>query len=232
MKYMGSKNRIAKHIAPIMLAKRKSNQWWIEPFVGGGNMIDKVNGKRLGSDINPYLIKALRLIRDNPHLIPRNNNEYTKERFEQAKLSDLSDPVDCFAMFQYSFGCVFKGYWAKNNRGTDYVKECVKNVLKQSESLQGVIFETRSYTELEMPPNSLIYCDPPYENTMEYNNDTKFNHSLFWEWCRNKSQEGHTVFVSEYNAPHDFKCIWKGDIKNNMSNNAKNNTEKLFKYNG
>ena len=43
MKYMGSKRRIAKYILPIMLEHRAPNQWWVEPFVGGGNMIDKVD---------------------------------------------------------------------------------------------------------------------------------------------------------------------------------------------
>jgi len=44
MKYMGSKNRIAKHLLPIMLAEcEKHNiEKWVEPFVGGANMIDKV----------------------------------------------------------------------------------------------------------------------------------------------------------------------------------------------
>jgi DNA adenine methylase len=51
MKYMGSKNRIAKYILPIMLAERKPDQWWVEPFVGGGNMIDKVDGNRIGAAI-------------------------------------------------------------------------------------------------------------------------------------------------------------------------------------
>ena len=44
MKYMGSKNRIAKHILPIMLAEAEKNgiTKWVEPFVGGANLIDKV----------------------------------------------------------------------------------------------------------------------------------------------------------------------------------------------
>ena len=44
MKYMGSKNRIAKHILPIMLAEAEKHNitTWVEPFVGGGGMIDKV----------------------------------------------------------------------------------------------------------------------------------------------------------------------------------------------
>ena len=57
MKYMGSKHRIAKEIMPIML-KERGQRTWVEPFVGGGNMIDKVQGKRIGADINHYVIEA------------------------------------------------------------------------------------------------------------------------------------------------------------------------------
>lgn len=230
MKYMGSKNRIAKHILPIMLAERKPEQWWVEPFVGGANIIDKVDGKRIGADINLYLIKSLILVRDNPEKIPRNNNEYTEKMFNKAKLSDLHNPVDCFAMFQYSFGSVFKGSWARNKRGTDYVKECVKNVLKQSENIQSVILKCENYLDLEIPENSLIYCDPPYQNTAKYKGVDDFNHDEFWRWCRDKANEGHIVFVSEYNAPKDFECIWQMEIRNNMGDNSSKNTEKLFRY--
>jgi DNA adenine methylase len=43
---MGSKNKIAKHILPIMSNYRTNEMTWVEPFVGGANMIDKVEGKR------------------------------------------------------------------------------------------------------------------------------------------------------------------------------------------
>ena len=49
MKYMGSKARHAKEMLPIILKDRKEGQWYVEPFVGGCNMIDKVNGNRLES---------------------------------------------------------------------------------------------------------------------------------------------------------------------------------------
>ena len=52
VKYMGSKSRHAKDILPIILKYRKKDQWYVEPFVGGGNMIDKVNGNRMGADYN------------------------------------------------------------------------------------------------------------------------------------------------------------------------------------
>jgi DNA adenine methylase len=79
-----------------------------------------------------------------------------------------------------------------------------------------------------LPKNSIIYCDPPYEGVAGYKD--KFNHIAFWQWCREKTNEGYSVFISEYNAPNDFECIWQSELKTNM--NAKYEmkpVEKLFK---
>lgn len=71
MIYMGSKNRIAKDILPIILKDRKPEQWYVEPMVGGGNLIDKVEGLRIGADANPYVIEALKYIRDRASLLQK-----------------------------------------------------------------------------------------------------------------------------------------------------------------
>ena len=57
MQYMGSKNRIAKEILPIILKNKTEEQVYVEPFCGGCNMIDKVEGKRIANDYNEYLIE-------------------------------------------------------------------------------------------------------------------------------------------------------------------------------
>ena len=79
MKYMGSKNRIAKHILPIMLKEmeEKGHTTWVEPFVGGGNMIDKVpeNYRRIGADLNEHTIAAMLGIRDFVNELPENVSE-------------------------------------------------------------------------------------------------------------------------------------------------------------
>ena len=227
MKYMGSKARIAKHILPIILKDRKDGQCYVEPFVGGANMIDKVEGWRIGADSNEYLIRALILVRDKPDLIPRSNLEYTEEMYNDAKKTDLKNPVDCFAMFNYSFGSKFADSWARNKRGTDYVKECVRNVLIQSENIKGVDLLCSDYLSLKLPPQSIIYCDPPYANTTKYKDD--FDHDTFWKWCRDKVDEGHQVFISEYNAPEDFVCVWQKEIQSGLNTNTtKKGIEKIF----
>lgn len=234
MKYMGSKNRIAKYILPIMLEYRKPEMTWVEPFVGGANMIDKVNGKRIGADINPYLIEALIMIRDNPESIP---DLITEDDYNKYKKELKIDGLTGFTGFAMSFGAKWFGGYRRNEKGT---KGCIKNMidqtrksknsaLKQSNKIKGVEFINKSYLNLEIPYNSLIYCDPPYRMTTKYKDD--FDHDIFWQWCKEKTCEGHIVFISEYSAPDDFKCIWQKEMITTFSENSlKSNIEKLFIY--
>lgn len=57
---MGSKRRLWKFISSIILSGRTENQYYIEPFCGGCNSLCQVDGKRIGADINPYLIEMLK----------------------------------------------------------------------------------------------------------------------------------------------------------------------------
>lgn len=227
---MGSKNRIAKHILPIMLAERTPNQWWVEPFVGGANLIDKVSGKRIGADINHYLIDALITIRDCVLDLPKTNSEFTEEDYKQLRKSD-DYKYKGYAGFALSYSGKWLGGWRRDRLGKrDYVNESYKNALKQSPLLQGVRLVNESYLDLQIPENSLIYCDPPYEGTTKYKDD--FNHDIFWDWCRTQTKSGHTVFISEYNAPEDFVCVWQKEIVSSLTKDtgSKKAVEKLFRY--
>ena len=44
----------------------------------------------------------------------------------------------------------------------NYCLEAQNNVNKQSKNIQGVEFTHSNYQNLEIPKNSIIYCDPPY----------------------------------------------------------------------
>ena len=229
MKYMGSKNRIAKYILPIMLAAREDKQAWVEPFVGGGNMIDKVDGRRIGADMNPYLIDALIAIRDCVDYLPKNNNEFSETAYRQLRQNNTYK-YKGYAGFAFSYSGKWLGGWSRDGLNKrDYVSEAYKNAVKQSPKLKGVTLVESDYQNLKIPPNSLIYCDPPYQGTTNYNN--AFNHEEFWEWCRNKTKEGHTVFISEYNAPRDFMCLWEKEIVSSLTKNtgSKKGVEKLFR---
>ena len=60
---MGSKNRLAKDLAPIIQKYIDSGcKGYLEPFVGGANMIDKINcNVKVGCDNNRYLIAIIKV---------------------------------------------------------------------------------------------------------------------------------------------------------------------------
>lgn len=233
MKYLGSKNRISKHILPIMLEYRKPEMVWVEPFVGGANIIDKVDGIRIGNDKNEYVIALLNALK-NGWTPPR---EVSEEYYNEVKKNKDKYPKEVIGYFgtQLSFGNIWFGSFRKDNIGKRrYDLEAYNNVIKQQPKLKDIDFICGDYKELTLPPKSLIYCDPPYKGSRPYIAENKIIHSEFWDWCREKSNEGHIVFISEYNAPEDFKCLWEKEVivsGNNKHNKKLTNTEKLFIYN-
>ncbi len=103
MKYMGSKNRFAKFLLPIILKDRASTQWYVEPFVGGANIIDKVKGKRLGGDSNEYIICLLQGVQQG--FIPP---DFISElEYQQAQALKDVTPLTSFI----GFGCSYAGKW-------------------------------------------------------------------------------------------------------------------------
>lgn len=234
MKYMGSKNRIAKHLLPIMLSECEKHgiTTWVEPFVGGANMIDKVpdSFERIGYDLNDHTIRALIDIRDNANSLPNSIDESEYKSF-------YGKPAETFsslARFGASFGGKFENGYARGKASDgsprNYWAETKRNAIKQQPKIQNVKFICDSYENLDFE-NCLIYCDPPYQGTTGYKTGS-FDHDKFFDWCREQAKKN-IVFVSEYNAPDDFECVWQGEIKTNFASTRKSAThnavEKLFK---
>lgn len=228
MVYMGSKNRIAKELIPIITKDLKPNQWYCEPFVGGANMIDKIEHPyKLGADNNKYLIALLEAVQNGQEL----PEHITKDEYIAVKTNKDNYP-DWYVGF-VGFVCSFRGkflggysgyYNTKTGIQRNYIMERKNNLLKQN--LNRIKLVCSSYENLDIPANSIIYCDPPYNGTTKYKDS--FDSDAFWQWCRDKAKEGHTVYVSEYNAPEDFKCIWEKQINSNLGGTSKTATEKLF----
>ena len=238
MKYMGSKNRIAKHILPIILKDRKENQYYVEPFVGGANMIDKVGGLRIGSDVNKYLIalwKGMQQNLDRPYIIDKELYSLARTAYNSNDTTTLTDFLIGWVGWMGSYnGRFFDGGYSGHLVGKrDYITEQIKNTEAQISKIKDVLFVHSSYDELEIPNNSIIYCDIPYKDTKQYASSKNFNYDNFWNWCRDMSKKGHQVFVSEYIAPDDFECIWEMKVTNSMNTTKTYKPiEKLFKYKG
>ena len=241
MKYMGSKARIANEILPIILKNRKPNQYYVEPFCGGCNVIDKVDGNRIASDKNHYLVemwKGLQRGEKHPLIIPKSLYSSARDAFNNRINKAFSDFEIGWIGWMGSYNGRFfdggySGHNVKINGGyRDYISESIRNIVSQVENISGIEFRSCNYDELQIPDNSIIYCDIPYKGTKQYGTSKDFDYSKFWQWCRYMSGKGHEVFVSEYNAPDDFECVWSKEVTNAMSTKKTYKPiEKLFKYN-
>lgn len=235
MKYMGSKSRIAKSILPIILKDRKEGQYYVEPFCGGCNIIDKVVGNRIANDSNTYLIRMWEALTSgwNPPLIIE-RDQYNDVRDCYNRKTD-NYPMNYIGWVGFVgsyngrfFDGGYSGHRVKIKTGfRDYISEAIRNILCQVDRLKGVCFLNKDYKDLVLPSCCIIYCDPPYDGVKKY--AYSINNTEFWQWCRDKIAEGHKVFVSEYNAPDDFVCIWQQGVKTAINQSiTKDAVERLF----
>lgn len=231
MKYMGSKDRLAKDILGI--ANRLNRKRWVEPFVGGGNMIYQVVGDRLGNDSNRFIVALLKALSEGwvpPDYVEKST--YQKAKFEP-------DAFEPHFIGWLGICCSYSGKWFGGFAGKvqtqggerNYQIEAKRNVLNQSKGLCGVKWQSGSYSQIEVLDGDFIYCDPPYAQTTGYKDS--FDHAAFYNWLREISHLGIPVLISEYSMPEDFVEIWSKPVKSSLSANgkigaSKTSTEKLF----
>ena len=72
-------------------------------------------------------------------------------------------------------------------------------------SIERLAIYNKSYDEIEIKPNSVIYLDPPYKSTNKYEISKDFDYEKFYSWCERQTE---LCFISEYSMPKDrFTCI-------------------------
>ncbi len=223
---------------------RKPGQYYVEPFGGGANSLCEVDNPRIYNDVNDLLAACLREVSAGwvpPVDISRDFYSECRDKFKTGIYSDEEEHIIGYVGINGSYGGRwFDGGYAgvtKTREGKirNYPEEAWRNVIEQSQKLQGIEFKSGCYKDLDLPPNSKVYCDPPYKGTKEYQQAKKsgFDSEEFFQWCRDKSIEGHEVFVSEYEVPEDFVCIWEKKVSSSLRANGvikgdKKSVEKLF----
>ena len=99
--------------------------------------------------------------------------------------------------------------------------------LQSLQRLQRLTYTQTSYENVQIKPNSVIYCDIPYEDTQKYISG-EFNHKAFYDWACEQSEP---VYISSYNiSDNRFEEIWSWQKVNQYS--ATSNfiiTERLYR---
>ena len=233
MKYVGSKNKVSKQIAPILQSLIDDNhvRIYYEPFCGGLNMMDKIKCTyRVGNDIHKELIALLKAVQSGwiPQTITE--DEYIQVRNHP---EDYPDYYVGLVGFCATFGSKWFGGYARGCKADgslrDIPNEAIRNLMKQVPLIGDVKLISRDYLDIDMNTlhNALIYCDPPYQNTTKYATD-KFDYERFYDWCRVVAKTN-ILCVSEYQLPPDFICIWSKSVTTSLKvHQHEGRTEKLF----
>lgn len=236
MTYFGSKARLVKDICPIINSYIKENNIknFYDVFCGSANLTDKIECENIyASDLSPTLIALHIQAQKDFSQIPTSQ---TREKFNLARdeykiiLKNLSNKkiledyqnlisMPLYEMGAYEWYCTFSargfsGGYGVEARGRDLFQERRKNHEKQAkeEKYQKINFSQGSYTDIKIPPNSLIYCDSPYKGTKPYQINPHFNHAKYYEWLKEKSKTN-PIFISEEWMPEDFNSIWEKEAK-------------------
>ena len=230
MRYLGGKNKLSKELVPIIQRYiNEDTKGYLEPFVGGANIIDKIEcDNKIGCDIHKELIALLNKAKDDVDDIPDYilEDEYKKVKNNKENYPDWYVGLVGFCA---SFGArYFEGYArdSKNDNTGKWSAGAIRSLKKQAPNLKGIEFYNCSFLDLPKDKinNCVIYCDPPYRGTTKYKTE-EFPYEEFYQWCRDMSKNN-TVLISEYNMPEDFTCIWEKETKVNFDSNRTSNDDK------
>ena len=208
MKCLDSKEKVADEIVSIINSYIVANNIdkYIEPFVGGANIIDCVQcNERIAYDINKYTVELFNYL-INGGEIPEyiTIEQYIDAKAHYNKKGKQKNKYDNWYLGFIGFICS-KGNTFFGDYNSEY-KEDENRLLEQITLLTDVVFNVANFFDLEVE-GAIIYLDPPS------NKKERFDIDKFWVKTRELIHTGNLVLITAKEAPEDFKCIWESDDK-------------------
>jgi len=220
--YHGGKQKIGKKLANIIydfsVNKDETDfniEGYCEPFCGMLGVYQHIpelfKDYKLtyqAGDINESVIKMWKSVYKG--WIPPKS--CSRETFNLIKYDGKTSNIKGFIGHQ----CTYRGVFLDSyfNKPNSAIKKASENISNISNKLNNISFSSKNYTQYSNLENYIIYCDPPYANTEQryykgdgYVNKLSFDNTEFLIWCR-KMSKNNIIFMSEYNAPSDFKKIY------------------------
>jgi DNA adenine methylase len=183
IKWSGSKLQLVNTLQK--LAPKKFGTYF-EPFVGSGALLLNLLPKRaIINDINPFISKMYKVIRDNPDALIMQLTEHQKNNSKDyyldirmadrdGRLEKMSD-IEQVSRFMYMNKVSFNGLWRVNSKGQNNVpygkyknpditaKERIEELHAYLSSNHIENLNTDFATSLEsVQKNDFVYFDPPY----------------------------------------------------------------------
>lgn len=231
-----------KYLLPILTKDADEETVFVDLFAGGCNVVSEIPIQtKIAVELNKYVIALWQELQKNgmkniPLGVSEEMYNNVKQSYNQ-KDGRFKDYIIGYVGTCCSFGgSWFNGYARFNpNKNEDHIAEAYRGLKEQVEKfkfLDKTMFINESYESVPLFKNEIVYCDPPYASTKRYESD--FDNDAFWEWARTASSKVKRLYISEYEAPDDFECIWQKEKKDSLGRKKgkKQNTkiEKLFVY--
>ena len=244
MRYCGSKAKFMRYLTPILTENMDENTRFIDLFSGGANVICQIPFKnKIAVDNNKYVIALWKELQR--HGMKRIPNKLTEEEYNDIKKSYLNGEkrYPKYLIGYVGTCCSFGGSWFNGyarynpNKDEDHIQEAYNGLETQVRNfkyLNETTFICASYDKFPVEKTDIVYCDPPYASTKSYESD--FDNNKFWDWVRENDSKAKRLYVSEYDPPNDFKCIWQKEKKDSLGTQKGKKQqiriEKLFVFDG
>ena len=221
MHYMGGKTRSAREICSTIV--ERGGGTFVSLFCGALSVECAVSEsgafeRVIANDIHPYLIAMFRALQ-NGWMPP---TEVSLEQYRYVR--DHKDEDPALTGF-VGFGCSYGGKWFggfARGKSENYANEAHNSLMRQLPHIKQMEFLRGDYRSVFIPDGATVYADPPYAGTTGYHGTGKFDGEAFWDYMRTLAKRGCRVFVSEQNAPEDFRCVWEKPVKRWIGNSDDN----------
>lgn len=251
--YQGSKNRIAKDIVDFL----PSADVFVDLFAGGCAVTHAaaVSGKYkiiIANDIDNAPQLFLRALKGEFKNVKDwvSKDDFDKRKFEDAYIRYIWSFGNNGLNYLYSKASEeqkkqghlavaddFSKYRAKDNRIISIERIKRLREIAKSDIKSEIFISQLDYKQVEIPQNSIVYCDIPYDNTRGYTylqNILKmkhfFSHNEFYDYCLELKRKNIPCYVSEYDMPNNFESVWskKKFVTFNKDNIRKHKIEQIF----
>lgn len=233
MRYVGGKSKIARQIADKIRELSPDATTVIEPFMGGGAMTERLAqrfDRVFASDAQEDIYLMWRSVLHGwspPALI-------TEEEYRELRNAPPS-ALRGFAGFGGSFGGKFFGGYARggltaSGEPRNHQGESARAVERIGRAIRegNVQISLRDYRQIQLDiSGAVVYCDPPYAQTLGYQTG-EFDSDEFWRWA-SVASERLPVYVSEYEAPEGWECVWSGVKRQSVTLPSQGRTERVEK---
>ncbi len=199
LRYPGSKSRRAVRLLRLT---DQSKTHFCEPFAGGLGFLLKARRERLfktysANDADPQVYNFWKVLQNHSELLLSNlwknydrhgygdSDLFNKSKEDLSSENEITRAAAFFTITRWSVRGDLRSKMLVTKKGGDGISpNMISRLSLFSDLLQGVNLTNLDYRELDIPRNSFVFIDPPYENKkLTFNYEHGIDFTEFRDWA-------------------------------------------------